>query len=76
MCDGEIELLLDLDTGETTYRRFANLAITGDNTITLTTTQLASNHHYRIATGVSNSAGSATSHIKISKTKIIKKPQI
>lgn len=65
VCSVEVTLL-DLITWENITVRSTDLNTTG-NTTTLTTSQLAKNHHYNVSMWASNIAGSATSHATISK---------
>ena len=65
MCSSELTLV-DLDTGEIITLGDEELT-TEENNITFTTEQLRVNRCYNVTIGASNSAGSTTSYVTISK---------
>ena len=66
MCSGEL-VFVDLDTGEIITLGYGELTIAGNNITFITTEQLRDNRRYNVTVRASNSAGSTTSYVTISK---------
>ena len=70
MCSSEL-ILMDLDTEEIITLGDGDLTTAENNITFITTEQLSVNRHYNVTVRASNSAGSTTSYVTISKCSYI-----